>query len=453
MPHPPIIHPEIGKGEERKIQKTIDACREVARRIAALRPDTIVLTSPHSVMYADYFHISPGETAHGDFSQFGFKQVKMSVRYDDDFVKLLSDKADEAEIDAGTMGQRSAVLDHGTMIPLSFVDKEYADYRLVRIGLSGLPPLTHYRFGQLISRTAEELNRNVVFLASGDLSHKLADDGPYGFAAEGPQFDEQVTEAMAKGDFLRFLTFDADFCENAAECGLRSFMIMAGALDRKAVQAQLLSYEGPFGVGYGVAAFSVTGEDPTRNFGEQYERLLSDKMAAIKEAEDPYVRLARLSVETYVRTGCRASLPDGLPQAMLETRAGVFVSLKKNDMLRGCIGTILPTTSCVAKEILRNAVSACSEDPRFEDVRTDELDSLIYDVDVLGQPEDIADKSQLDVKRYGVIVSHGTQRGLLLPDLAGVNSVEQQIDIARQKAGIGRNEEITLQRFEVVRHL
>ncbi len=450
MPHPPLIIPQIGRGEEKIISKTVDACNLIARRIAELKPDTIVLTSPHSIMYQDYIHISPGQGAKGTFEQFGQPSVGMDVKYDESFVNLLCHKAEQADIPAGTLGERSKTLDHGTMIPLSFVNTAYNSYELVRIGLSGLPPVVHYQFGKLIKECAEELERRVIFIASGDLSHKLLKEGPYGFAKEGPLFDKEVTEAMDKGDFLKFISFSEDFCDAAAECGLRSFQIMAGALDKCSVKSKLLSYEGPFGVGYGVAAFEVTGEDPDRNFDEIFEQNEVEK--ATGQSGDSYVQLARYSLETYIKTGKHASLPDNLPSEMLERKTGVFVSLKKYGQLRGCIGTIYPSTNSIAEEILQNAVSAGCEDPRFNPVRENELDKLIYSVDVLGKPEPIKDKSELDVKKYGVIVTNEYRRGLLLPNLEGVDTVEQQIEIARQKAGIKPGEEIGLQRFEVIRH-
>lgn len=452
VPHPPIILPEVGRGEERKIQKTADAYREIARRIAALKPDTIVLTTPHAVMYGDYFHISPGNTAEGDLRRFGVRGQSVHVKYDTEFVLELSSAADKAGLPAGTMGERDKNLDHGTLIPLRFLNEVYSAYRLVRIGLSGLPAMEHYRLGKCIAQTAQELDRRVVLIASGDLSHKLTPDGPYGFAPEGPEFDAQVTAAMASGDFLKLLEFDPAFCEAAAECGLRSFQIMAGALDGKAVKSELLSYEGPFGVGYGVAAFAVCGNDETRRFGQQYEAWRREHLEIRKAGEDTYTRLARLSLETYVKTGKHTVLPAGLPDELCSRRAGVFVSLKKGGQLRGCIGTTGPVTDSVAGEILRNAVSAGTEDPRFPPVRPEELPELVYSVDVLGETERIDSPVQLDVKRYGVIVTSGRRRGLLLPNLEGVNTVEEQLAIARQKAGIGADEPCTLERFEVVRH-
>lgn len=452
LPHPPIILPGIGKGEEKRIQKTTDSFREVARRVKELAPETIVLTSPHSVMYADYIHISPGERASGDMRQFRAPGIIARAAYDTEFVRELEMLALTNGIPAGTQGERSAALDHGTMLPLLFINEQYTDYKLVRTGLSGLPMADHYRFGMCIRDAAEKTGRRVVLIASGDLSHKVRAEGPYGYADEGVQFDREITQAMASGDFLKFLSFTPEFAEKAAECGLRSCVILAGAFDGIDVEPELLSYEGTFGVGYGVASFIPKGENQDRRFLEKYFALEEARMRDIKDNEDDYVKLARYSVEHFIRTGKRAPLPGRLPAEMMSNRAGVFVSLKKHGNLRGCIGTITPVTSSISEEILRNAVSSCSEDPRFDKVRPDELADLVYSVDVLASPEPIESENELDVRRYGVIVSSGHKRGLLLPNLEGVDTVSQQISIASKKAGIRPGEKISLERFEVVRH-
>ena len=453
VPHPPIIIPTVGCGRESEVQATIDAYHAAAKQVAAWKPEVLIVTSPHTVMYADYFHISPGKGASGDMSAFGAPQTKLEVLYDTELRQELIRRAEEANIQAGTLGEKEPSLDHGTFLPLYFLREAGVDCPILRIGLSGFSPLEHYRLGQCIAQAAEALDRRAVLVASGDLSHKLKDDGPYGYAPEGPVFDRRVIQAMAEGDFLQFLTMDASLCERAAECGLRSFQIMAGALDGLAVKPELLSYEGTFGVGYGVAVFTATGSDESRRFAAQCEELERGRLAERKAAEDPWVQLARLSLETYVKAGKHLEcLPDGLPADMTERAAGAFVSLHAHGQLRGCIGTTGPTTANVAWEIVQNAVSACSRDPRFPPVRADELDSLEYSVDVLGEPEPIDSPDQLDIKRYGVIVSCGNRRGLLLPDLEGVDTVEQQIDIARQKGGISAREHYALERFEVVRH-
>ena len=168
---------------------------------------------------------------------------------------------------------------------------------------------------------------------------------------------------------------------------------------------------------------------------------------------DAYVKLARKSLETYIRDGETIAVPEGLPEEMLKTRAGAFVSIHKHGKLRGCIGTIAPTTENVAQEIIRNAISASTQDPRFDPITAEELKWLEIHVDVLGEPERISSPAELDVRRYGVIVSCGYKRGLLLPDLDGVDTPEQQISIAMKTGGIRKSDPYTLERFEVVRHV
>ncbi len=457
VPHPPLIVHEVGGGREREIQKTIDAYREVMRRIAEIKPETVVIMSPHSVMYQDYFHISPGKSAGGDFSRFGVLQSqRITADYDEEFVSKLSAAAIGQGIMAGTEGQQDSSLDHATLVPLYFLNEAYTDYKLVRIGLSGMSVSEHYRFGKCISETARLLDRKTVFIASGDLSHRLTDDGPYSYVPEGAVFDKEICEIIKSGDFGRLLAIKPGLCESAGECGYRSIVALAGALDGKAVKPELLSYEGPFGVGYGVGWFDIMGEDDQRRFDILFEKDEKKKIEGIKADEDPYVRLARYSLEKKVLTGKAAikedALKQDLPREMLENKAGVFVSLKKHGQLRGCIGTIGPITGSIAEEILRNAISAGLEDPRFDDVRPEELPYIVYSVDVLGPPEPISSMDELDVIRYGVIVRSGYKKGLLLPNLEGVDTPQKQVEIALRKAGIGPEEAYTLERFEVVRH-
>ena len=453
VPHPPLIIPDVGRGQEKAIQATIDAYHEAAKKIASWQPDTVVVLSPHSIMYADYFHISPGTGARGDFGQFRAPQVKIQVQYDTELVEALSQEAEAREIPAGTMGERDSRLDHATMIPLWFLNHYYTDYKTVRIGLSGLPLSQHYMLGQCIQKAAELCGRNIVVIGSGDLSHKLKEDGPYGFQKEGPEYDSRIMEVMGAAAFDQLFDFTEEFCDKAAECGHRSFVIMAGTLDRLAVKTEKLSHEGTFGVGYGICTYEVEGRAPERNFLRQYVEKIAEEAKRRKESEDAYVRLARQTIEAYIGERKQISIPRDLPEEMYESRAGVFVSLKEEGCLRGCIGTIAPVQKNIAEEIIANAISASTKDPRFHPVQSDELDKLVYSVDVLGTPEAITSPDELDVKRYGVIVTKGRKRGLLLPNLDGVDTVEDQITIAKQKAGISTyDDDVQLERFEVVRH-
>lgn len=452
VPHPPMIVPSVGRGSEAQIRKTTEGYERIAEEIAGLQPDTIVITSPHAVMYADYFSISPGKSAKGSFASFGAPQTAFAESYDTDLVEEIALLADARDFPAGTLGDREKTLDHGTMVPLWFIRRQYEKGKIVRIGLSGLSLADHYTLGMMIREAADRLGRRIVFVASGDLSHKLQEYGPYGYAPEGPAYDERIMAVCGSAAFGELLQFDESFCEKAAECGHRSFVIMAGALDGMAVEAKVYSHEDITGVGYGICSFYPKGEDSGRHFLAAWLKEQREKAEDMRKVSDACVALARSSLEHYIRTGRVIKMPPGTPEELKRQKAGAFVSIHEHGRLRGCIGTIFPTEASLAEEIIQNAVSAATRDPRFAPIREDELPYLEISVDVLGSPEDIASAEQLDVKKYGVIVSSGRKKGLLLPDLDGVDSVEQQIMIASQKGGIRPGEPIRLQRFEVIRH-
>ena len=444
VPHPPLIIPEVGGGGERAIQSTIDAYREVANRIIAHQPQTIVITSPHAPLYRDAFYLdAPGRYA-GDMGAFRAYDVDLRVACDQSFAEQVSTYAHAAGIPIFFDRRSSGALDHGTFIPLYFIREILPEVHVVRVGLSGLSGQAHRELGAVIARVARESERKVVFIASGDMSHKLKTDGPYGFDPAGPQFDRRVVEIFASGKLEELFALDRSVCASASECGLGSFQIMTGALeytcaqDQRALKSEALSYEGPYGVGYAVASFEL----------EPLEAGLQTLASS-----DPLVALARESVEHYVKTGKPLARPDDLPAQMTCEAAGVFVSLHKHGELRGCIGTIEAVQPCIADEIIANGISACSRDPRFAPVREDELDALSYSVDVLGKAEAVASADQLDPARFGVIVTKGLRRGLLLPDLEGVDTVDFQLAIAKRKASIEpRDTDVRLERFEVVRH-
>lgn len=452
VPHPPLIIPDVGKGGESVISETTAAYEKAADFVASLKPDTIVLSSPHSIMYSDYLHISPGYEASGDMSRFGAGNVRISVSYDYELSNRLCEMAEDENLPAGYMGERDKSLDHGTIVPLYFIMKKYTDFKLVRLGISGISFADHYKMGQIVQRAAGELNRRLVYVASGDLSHKLKDDGPYGFDKNGPVYDEKIMDCMGKGDFGQLLKFDPYLCDKAAECGHRSFIIMGGAFDGLLVETHKLSHQDVTGVGYGICTYKVIGGDDDSRYLEKYLEEEKNLLLEKRAMEDAYVSLARKTIETYIREGYVIKVPDDLPTEMYEKSAGTFVSLHIRGGLRGCIGTISATCDCVAKEIIQNAISAATKDPRFEPLEESELERLEISVDVLGQAQDIESKAMLDVKKYGVIVTSGYKRGLLLPDLDGVDSVDEQISIAKRKAGISEYEKVSLQRFEVIRH-
>ncbi len=461
MPHPPVVVPEVGKGEEAKALKTLTAFKKAAAETGREKPTTIILTTPHGPMFEDFIHISVKERLEGNLSRFGAGQV--SMEYENN-LKLVNDIIKIAHADGIACGgvddkiarkyslQRD--LDHGATVPLYFIGKECTGFKLVHISTAGLPYRELYKFGMCIAEAVGEADddERVVFIASGDLSHRLLKEGNYGFHENGPRFDRLLVESVRDNKPENLISLDEDFCEGAGECGLRSFIMMYGALDGFGLKSEVYSYEGPFGVGYSVARIEPLNKSKDDALLDRLDKMALRKTEEIRKSEDPYVALARKTLETHVRTGKTIGIPADLPEELLNNKAGVFVSIKKEGRLRGCIGTISPVRRSIAEEVIYNAISSGENDPRFDPVRENELSSLIYSVDVLKEAEPISSIDELNVIKYGVIVRNGMRSGLLLPNLEGVDTPEAQVSIALQKAGIRKDDKYTMERFEVVRH-
>jgi AmmeMemoRadiSam system protein A len=412
-----------------------------------------VVMSPHAAGFQDAFAISVADRARGDLSQFNAPSTRMDASVDRELAAAIFERAVDARLPAVARDTSGGMvpLDHGVLVPLSFLDPSGA-YPLVVLSLSYLPYKKHHRLGNVVRDAAAALGRRVAFVASGDCSHRLTHRAPAGFAPRAHLFDERLVELLSAGDFARLAKIDSRLIEEAGECGLRSFITLGGFLEGSGASPRMLAYEGPWGVGYLTAVFG----DPAL-----LERALGSAETATPptgrksggkggDASD-IVRLARETIESYVRDG-RIPEPRSLDDPDLPARAGVFVTLHEHGQLRGCIGTIAPTRDTVAEEVIGNAVEAATRDPRFPPVTAEELADLDVKVDVLHAPEPVAGLGELDPRTYGVIVSCGWRKGLLLPDLEGVDTAEQQVSIAARKGGIASHEPMELQRFKVDRH-
>lgn len=450
LPHPPLLVPEIGGGDLRRVRKTQEATRRVGALVSEASPDVLVLISPHAPLARDAITILACKELKGDFGAFGAAQVSFSFENDLKLVGEITRKAKEVGVATFEL-ETARSLDHGTLVPLYYIREAGVDVPLVVMGFSFISPLELYAFGRAVQSALRALGRHGCVVASGDLSHRLLPGAPAGYHPQGEVFDRQIMSQLHSMDIRGILETDPVLLENAGECGYRSIVILLGTLDGFEVRSEVLSYEGPFGVGYGICVF-FPGERSRHR--ELLGKLLGEREEIIRELrgrESAPVRLARQAVEAYVLHGRVIDPPAELP-VELSGRAGVFCSIKKHGELRGCIGTIQPVEENIAREVIRNAIAAACEDPRFSPVEPHELGDLVYSVDILSPPERVSSISDLDPKRYGVIVKRGARRGLLLPDLEGIDDVETQVEIARRKAGIGSTEEVELYRFEVTRY-
>ncbi|MEW6243477.1 MAG: AmmeMemoRadiSam system protein A [Bacillota bacterium] len=422
-PHPPIMIPEIGGAEVKKVSKTVEAMEYLAQSVFRLAPGVILMVSPHARIGMDEMTLLDTSSVSGDLGRFGRPDVTIERPVCRDTLDLVEEAARAAGIGVARAPRGEGALDHGFLVPLYFLDKAGVTAPLVCFSMSLLPQENQVRFGRLLGEALDRLDTGSAFLASGDLSHRLTKNAPAGYSPRGREFDTYIVSALERTDLDALLNIDPGLVEAAGECGLRPLSMLAGLCAATGLNLDRLSYEGPFGVGYAVASF---------------------------QKGDPLVALARRSLETYIRDGRRVALPKtGIPDA----RAGVFVSLKVGGELRGCIGTFAPTRPSIAEEIREMAIAAGTQDPRFPPVTASELSTLSYSVDVLSPPEAINDETALDPKVYGVIVEKGPKRGLLLPDLEGVDTVSEQLSIAKRKAGINPSDrDVRLYRFRVERH-
>jgi AmmeMemoRadiSam system protein A/AmmeMemoRadiSam system protein B len=457
VPHPPIVIPEVGRGEEKKICDTSNSLAVIAKEIAQNTPDTIILITPHGVMFQDAISLSYEDIVKGSLKEFRAPNVSFNLEVDKELTNKIYEEAYSQAIPVvmttnSLLNKYNAAvfLDHGAMVPLYFIDKYYKNFKLVHITYAALSDIDLYKFGVSIRKAVEKLNKHVVLIASGDLSHKLKEEGPYGYDPHGEKFDKELLKSLQKGSLREVFSIDKDTICSAAECGRRSVITLLGAMEGKSFQGELLSYEGTFGVGYGVMRFKLFSE--TGSGLEILEKMRKEAQDKKLMQIDPFVRLARESLSFYLNNRKKLNkLPDYITDEMNNIKRGVFVSLKKQGELRGCIGTILPITNNIAEEIVRNAIEAGINDPRFNEVELEELLDIDFSVDVLTEPE-TSSKEELDPKEYGVIVRSKGKAGLLLPALEGVETVEKQLSIALDKAGIGAYEDYSIQRFKVIRH-
>jgi MEMO1 family protein len=454
-PHPPIMVPEVGREAIADVRRSIDAMAALTERVIRSGAETVILISPHAPLEPDAFVAYDGPQLYADFSNFRAPTATVHAELDEELLKETTRTAAETAFEVVRI---RGDLDHGTAVPLYFLQRHGWHGRVIALGYSFLSNLDHLRFGNCIRAAIDKAGRRVAFIASGDLSHRLKPDAPAGYNPRAHLFDEEVVDAIRSNSTRRIVTIDQELRRTAGECGYRSMLVAIGVTQKLESRCEVISYEAPFGVGYMVAqllseprpvgiAGGFLSEPPASAGGSKTQADRSD----VSGAELP--ALARQIIETFVANGKVISAPEK-PSELLTQRAACFVSIKTLDGdLRGCIGTIEPEKNTLAEELIANAISAASRDPRFPPVRADELPNLKYSVDVLSQPE-LVHLEDLDPLVYGVIVEDqdGACRGLLLPNLKGIDTAAKQVEIASRKAGIRPGVEVKLWRFRADRY-
>lgn len=248
VPHPPESIPGIGKKEDfEKIKKTLNSFDILREGLEKARPDTILIISPHAHMEPYSFVINSASDLKGGFSKFGLDET-MSFKNDIEIADKISYRCQMDDVPAHL---HPSFIDHGTLVPLFHLTKNI-NVKVIHLSFSLMSYERHYNYGQVIGKIIDDinLNRRVAIIASGDLSHRLAPDAPAGFSPEAVEFDRRIIHYLGNNDLANILGLDKTSVEEVAECGLRSILVLLGALHEKKHSFELLSYEGPFGVGY-----------------------------------------------------------------------------------------------------------------------------------------------------------------------------------------------------------
>lgn len=437
LPHAPILVPAVGGDRMHAADATVAGLRAAAARVVRAEPQAVVLVSPHSPRHPTTFGLWREERLRGSFVDFGAADCGVDLPNDAELVAAIATQAQAVGVKTWDITGRA--LDHGALVPLWYLAD--AGWRGPTVVLSlnypqagGLEEL-----GRAIAAAAAHVGRKLAVVASGDMSHRLKPRAPAGFHPRAREFDHAFIETVRRGTYRDVLQLDARLQELAAEDVVDSTVVAAAAVDWNSSGHEVLSYEGPFGVGYGVAVLFDGDGVPTPSAAASAPGL----------AELP--RVARASIAAALSGA--ADQPPAATGDELQQRHGVFVTLRDRDgRLRGCVGTLRPKYGNVIEETWRLARNAAFSDSRFSPVGATEFPDLRCEVSVLQPPEEVTDEAALDPQRYGVVVSTDDgRRGALLPGLPDVRTVAEQLAIARRKGGIKAHEPVRLERFAVAK--
>lgn len=253
-PHPPILIPTIGQDSLEQIKKTKEAMENLGQEIYAARPDTVIVISPHGELMSEAFTINTAPQFKASFKKFGDLETQLECQGDAALAYQIKE-ALETKVQLQMIAE--AELDHGTSVPLFYLLTHLPQTKVIILGYSGMDLKAHWNFGKMLMEVIHNTNKRVAVIASGDLSHALTKDAPAGYVPEGKKFDKELIDFLNNKNTDKIINFDVHLVEAAAECGLKSILILLGILGEQNYSPKQLSYQGPFGVGYLVMEFEL----------------------------------------------------------------------------------------------------------------------------------------------------------------------------------------------------
>ncbi len=265
-PHPPLIIPDIGREELTRVSNTVESLKDFSLQVASADPDTVILITPHGPMHRHAPTIQAGEKLEGDFAPFRAPHVQLSAQNDLQLIDAIEAEANKEgpgilRLEERTHQREAVVLDHGITVPLYYLQEAGTGHCIIAITFAPLPVTDLFQFGKAIQKAVRQTGRKAAVVASGDLSHRLTRFAPAGYSPQGKVFDHELVNHIKNYDVKALLNMDESMVSDAGECGLRSIIILLGCLDGLDVSSRVLSYEGPFGVGYLVASLTPQHEE------------------------------------------------------------------------------------------------------------------------------------------------------------------------------------------------
>ncbi|HVV70500.1 MAG TPA: class III extradiol ring-cleavage dioxygenase family protein, partial [Verrucomicrobiae bacterium] len=396
MPHPPILIPAVGRKQLKSASGTVAGMRLAALRLNRRQPETVVVISPHSPRKPSHFGLWSDSRLSGSFSRFGAPLV--GLEFLNDLALVAELEAQARRVGIRTWEINTQPLDHGALVPLWYLAEEGWRGPAAVLSLNYQGEGCLREFGRALHRAAIRLGRRIAVIASGDLSHRLTLDAPAGYEPRARDFDREFIVCLRQGAYRDLEKVNPKLRNVAGEDALDSTLVAVAAANWEATGHEVLSYEGPFGVGYGVAILFDLESAVPRLQGAP----LPERCRKIWGEILPWV--ARQSLRAVLfETG------EHLPTAQndcLKAQRGVFVTINHASFgHRGCAGTLSPSCQNVVAETRRAACSAAFGDPRFPPVAWQEFSSLQLEVSVIEPMEEVTSKAQLDPERFGVVVS------------------------------------------------
>lgn len=423
VPYSPLLLPNIHDEVQDQLQATASAYHQVAKEIGEYHPDTIVIISTKAFGYKDYIHIAPGEQAVGSFAKYDHSEYAIAVEYDTVLVNQICSLAKRNHIPAGKRGEHPPDLDVGTMTPLFFINQYMSGYRVVRISTSEMDDEQLDRLGQCITAAAEDIDRKIVIIVSGELSKRLSQDSPYGYHKDAAVFDQYIVSSLKDNDLESWNHINFDLKKASAQTILGALHILKGAISDTLFHSSSLSYEAPFGIGWLIASF----HNKDRN---------------------PYCALARSAMLHYLKHGKSMARID-ISDPKLKQRGGIIISLYIHNKLYAYAGTIHPSYPTIAQEIVHNAILAGFHTSQKAPLSKEQLMRCEIKIHLLSEYEPIFFIEDLNVKYDGLIVMNNQRQGIVFPNTTGIQTPAEQLATALKKGGIDADEYYTMERFKL----